>query len=227
MSTASIPHYTLLGAGDTTLSLILESLARRHPSGVRATIATNVAFDETVPWATPGVETEMLDHALWAAQLNGAIPANCISGVYKPATKQAVFAFFRDHYGVQEAHYTVLQHPGVDRALTVEVDPGTFIGPQVAIAPYTRLGKLVSINRGCTVGHHTVLGAYCTLNPGVQVAGKCRVGRAVTIGMGAKVVDGVRIGDGSVIGAGALVTKDVPSGVLAYGVPARIKAELD
>jgi maltose O-acetyltransferase len=36
------------------------------------------------------------------------------------------------------------------------------------------------------------------------------------------VLPGVRIGENSVIGAGSVVAKDVPSGMVAAGVPARV-----
>ncbi|MBN2508230.1 MAG: acyltransferase [Verrucomicrobia bacterium] len=44
----------------------------------------------------------------------------------------------------------------------------------------------------------------------------------VWIGAGARVMDGVRIGRGSVVGAGAVVTKSLPPGSVAAGVPARV-----
>jgi len=53
-------------------------------------------------------------------------------------------------------------------------------------------------------------------------------GRSVTIGsnvwIGGNVVinPGVTIGEGSVIGSGAVVTKDIPAGVVAAGVPCRV-----
>jgi len=40
------------------------------------------------------------------------------------------------------------------------------------------------------------------------------------------VCPGVTIGDDSVIGAGAVVTHDVPAGVVAVGVPARVVREI-
>ena len=40
------------------------------------------------------------------------------------------------------------------------------------------------------------------------------------------VLGGVRIGKGSVIGAGSVVTKDIPAGVLAMGVPCRVVREI-
>lgn len=43
----------------------------------------------------------------------------------------------------------------------------------------------------------------------------------VWLACGVTVCDGVTIGEGSVIGAGSVVTKDIPSGYLACGVPCR------
>ncbi len=42
------------------------------------------------------------------------------------------------------------------------------------------------------------------------------------LGFGVIVLDGVRIGKGAVIGAGSVVTRDVPGGAIAVGVPARV-----
>ena len=38
---------------------------------------------------------------------------------------------------------------------------------------------------------------------------------------------GVTIGDNSVIGAGSVVTKDIPSGVVAVGVPCKVLREIN
>lgn len=48
------------------------------------------------------------------------------------------------------------------------------------------------------------------------------IGNGVWIGAGAKVMPGVTIGDACIISAGAVVTKDVPSGSLVAGVPAKV-----
>jgi acetyltransferase-like isoleucine patch superfamily enzyme len=47
------------------------------------------------------------------------------------------------------------------------------------------------------------------------------IGANVWIGRGATVLAGVRIGDNAVVGANAVVTRDIPAGAVAVGVPAR------
>ena len=46
--------------------------------------------------------------------------------------------------------------------------------------------------------------------------------RACSIGAGAVILPGITIGEGARVAAGAVVTKDVPAGMLAIGVPARL-----
>jgi maltose O-acetyltransferase len=53
------------------------------------------------------------------------------------------------------------------------------------------------------------------------------IGNDVWIGGKAIICPGVTIGDRSVIGAGSVVTKDVPSGVVVAGNPARVIRQID
>lgn len=48
------------------------------------------------------------------------------------------------------------------------------------------------------------------------------IGNNVWICSNVTICPGVTIGNNTVIGAGSVVTKDIPSGVLAYGVPCRV-----
>jgi acetyltransferase-like isoleucine patch superfamily enzyme len=87
-----------------------------------------------------------------------------------------------------------------------------------------------------SVGRHGLFAAYTYLvggghefgQDGVPVIQQERssqgiaLGENVWLGAGAKVLDGVRIGKDVVVGAGAVVTEDLPDGVVAAGIPARV-----
>ena len=60
-----------------------------------------------------------------------------------------------------------------------------------------------------------------------RVSEGIRLGRNVWLGTGAKVLDGVTIGDNVVVGANAVVTKDLPSDVIAAGIPAQVLRRRD
>lgn len=51
--------------------------------------------------------------------------------------------------------------------------------------------------------------------------------RGCYLGAGCLVLPGVTVGERAVVGAGAVVTKDVPAGTLAVGVPARVVKAVD
>jgi acetyltransferase-like isoleucine patch superfamily enzyme len=61
--------------------------------------------------------------------------------------------------------------------------------------------------------------------PGYTSAAPIVIGDHVWIGMRAMILKGVTIGDDAVVAAGAIVTRDVPSGSLVAGVPARVIRE--
>lgn len=61
---------------------------------------------------------------------------------------------------------------------------------------------------------------------GLEIAKPITVGNNVWIGAGATMLAGVTIGDNSVIGAGSVVTKSIPGGVVAVGVPCKVMRKI-
>ena len=59
-------------------------------------------------------------------------------------------------------------------------------------------------------------------NAGLEYAKPITVGNNVWFGAGVHVMPGVTIGNDVVIAAGSVVTKDIPSGVVAAGVPCKV-----
>lgn len=86
----------------------------------------------------------------------------------------------------------------------IEIGDDVLFGPQVGI--YT--------------SNHAI-------DPAERAAGGCyakpvRIGNRIWIGAGVHINQGVTIGDGAIIGSGSVVTKDVPAGIIAAGVPCRM-----
>lgn len=84
----------------------------------------------------------------------------------------------------------------------------------------------ITLGDGCLIGHNAVL---ATLNHDLDPARRADmhpapvvIGRNVWLGATVTVLPGVTIGDDAVVGAGSVVTKDVPSGTVVVGSPARV-----
>jgi sugar O-acyltransferase (sialic acid O-acetyltransferase NeuD family) len=112
-------------------------------------------------------------------------------------------------------------HPSVNRSPWVSIREGCVVCANCILTTQVEVGPHAILNLACTVGHDAVIGRLVTLSPGVHVSGRVTIEDEVFVGTGAVIIEGVRIGRGAVIGAGAVVTKDVPPGVTAVGVPAK------
>ena len=106
------------------------------------------------------------------------------------------------------------------------IGAGSLLAPGVVLTRAVSIGQHVIANVGVTVSHDSEIGNYVNLNPGVTVCGDVVIGEGSYLGAGATVIDKVSIGPDTVVGAGAVVVDDLPAGVLAIGVPARIVREL-
>jgi acetyltransferase EpsM len=117
-------------------------------------------------------------------------------------------------------------HPRATVAADVSIGAGTVIVAGSVVNPGAHIGENVIINTCASIDHECIIEDGVHICPGVRLGARVRVGRAAWIGIGATIKDRVHIGPGSLIGVGAVVLSDIPGGVVAYGVPARIVREM-
>lgn len=116
----------------------------------------------------------------------------------------------------------------IGRMLTaIEIHPGAEIGRRFVIdhGSGVVIGETSVIGDDVTLYHAVTLGGIApSVDSAAQVGRKRHptVGDGVIIGSGAQVLGPITVGAGARIGANAVVTKDVPPGVTAVGIPARV-----
>lgn len=113
-------------------------------------------------------------------------------------------------------------HPSAVCASDVSIGENTVVAAGVVIGPSTQVGRSAIVNTHASLDHDCRVGDGAHIGPGAIVTGGVDIGECAWIGAGAVVADHKRIGAESIVGAGAVVVKDVPSAVVAMGVPARI-----
>jgi bifunctional UDP-N-acetylglucosamine pyrophosphorylase/glucosamine-1-phosphate N-acetyltransferase len=93
------------------------------------------------------------------------------------------------------------------------------LGSGAKMGHFSYLGD-ATVGAGANIGAGTI-----TCNYDGQRKHRTLIGTGAFIGSGTMLVAPVEIGDGAMTGAGSVVTRDVPPGSVAFGVPARVQSK--
>lgn len=117
--------------------------------------------------------------------------------------------------------FTVID-PSVILGPGIAVGPGSYVGAGSILSPSSSLGRHIIINHGTSIGHDSNLGDFSQACPGTRVSGAAIVGEGVLLGSNSVIAPMVSIGAWSILGASSLANRNLPPGVTALGVPAKI-----
>jgi acetyltransferase-like isoleucine patch superfamily enzyme len=114
----------------------------------------------------------------------------------------------------------------------VEIGGGCFLNRGVMLAALERIeiGDHVMFANGCFVGdadHRFDDPNLPVTWQGFSTQGPVRIGANCWFGVNSVVTSGVSIGARCVVGANSVVTEDLPPGVIAAGVPAKVIREIE
>jgi len=126
----------------------------------------------------------------------------------------------------------------------VQIGPFSHLRPKSSIGSRAKLGNFAEVKASrlepgvqqhhfsyigdAELGERTNVGAgTITCNYDGVRKHRTKIGKDVFLGSDTMLVAPVELGDGARTGAGSVVTKDVPAGMLAVGVPARIRKPRD
>ena len=142
----------------------------------------------------------------------------CVCAIGDPIIKKKVVDKLESH-GV---NFCNAIDPSVIMSEFIELGKDVIICAGCILTVNIKIGNHVIININSTVGHDAVIEDYCSLMPTVKINGNNHLHVGVYVGTGATFIHQVSVGAWSTIGAGSVVIKDIPSDVVALGVPAKV-----
>jgi sugar O-acyltransferase (sialic acid O-acetyltransferase NeuD family) len=203
----------IIGAGGHAKVLI--SVLR--PLKVNVLGMTDVAPNQSVN-GFEGIPVLGTDDKIFERPPDSVLLANGIGSISLMEKRKDIYIYFKNNgYSFAKVIHTSAIIMG-----DVQLGEGVQIMAGAIVQPGCVIGDNSIINTGAIVDHDCVIGEHVHVAPGAVISGGVHIGAMTHIGTSASIIQGLNIGENTLIGAGAVVIKDIPSGVKAQGIPAKI-----
>jgi sugar O-acyltransferase (sialic acid O-acetyltransferase NeuD family) len=117
--------------------------------------------------------------------------------------------------------YATVIHPAAVIPPSATVGPGTVILATTVATSAVTIGAHVVVMPAVVFTHDDVVEDFATFGTGAHLAGAVHIGEGAYIGAGALIREKRAVGPWALVGMGAAVTRDIPSGEVWAGTPAR------
>lgn len=126
-----------------------------------------------------------------------------------------------------ELDWITVVHPFCSIEPDVEIGAGTVVMPGVVMQTGVKIGRHAMIGIRASIAHDATIGDFALVGSTAHVSGHATLKTGAFLGAAGTVANSVTVGEWSVVGLGAAVVRDLPAMVVATGVPAIVKRELD
>lgn len=141
-----------------------------------------------------------------------------IVAIADPATRKRLVELFQ----ADGFEFATLIHPTVSMGKKITIGEGSIICRNTLFTTNIDVGEHCIINVNCSIGHDTIIEDYVSMMSHTAIAGDVLVGSGCYFGLHCTVINQISLGEWSKYGAGVVVVRNMPSGIVAVGSPAKV-----
>jgi sugar O-acyltransferase (sialic acid O-acetyltransferase NeuD family) len=202
---------TLLLSGANVVGFVAPKAAEIEPDALRIRVFSE---EHVISWLG---EDDCL-HAGGCWNDEAVTLVNGVGSVGVALLRKKIFEKFKK----MGFKFQTVIHPGAIVSNNAVIGEGAQIMAGCVVQIGAHIGANVILNTGSMIDHDCIIEAHCHIAPRSVLSGSVHVEESTHLGTGAVVIQGRKIGRESVVGAGSVVVTDIPSHVMALGVPAKV-----
>ncbi len=216
----NIPPNIVLWGG-SGLAVMLRQTIETYGSKITAIIEDNLSEERLIKLSDCFPHSKILDSSNlsdWLQSQNKTSLGYHITIAGMNGRKKLLKASYMESLGLKPV--TVV-HPTAFVADDAEIGDGTFVDVQSIVMAKAKVGKHCNIGPNTNISHDDIIGDACDTSVHTTICGNVTIGINVCMGANVTIQPWLSIGDDVMIGTGAVVTKNIPSGEIWIGFPAK------